>query len=53
MAKFITGEELEKAIYDIIWDAERDLLIVSPFIKLDDYFKRLSISISTIRAFIF
>lgn len=41
MAKFITGRDLEKAIYDIIWDAEETLLIVSPFIKLDDYFKRL------------
>lgn len=41
MAKFITGEDLEKAIYDIIWDAEETLLIVSPFIKLDVYFKRL------------
>src|SRR5688572_17042033 len=41
MAKFITGEELEKAVYDIIWDATETLMIVSPFIKLDDYFKRL------------
>ncbi len=41
MAKFITGQELEKVIYDIIWDAEETLLIVSPFIKLDDYFKKL------------
>lgn len=41
MAKFITGEELNSAIYDIIWDAKEVLLIVSPFIKLDDYFQRL------------
>jgi len=41
MAKFITGEELNKTIYDIIWEADRELLIVSPFIKLDDYFKQL------------
>jgi len=41
MSKFITGEELEDAVYDIIWDAERTLLIVSPFIKLDGYFKDL------------
>ncbi len=41
MSKFITGKELEDAIYDIIWGAENNLLIVSPFIKLDDYFKRL------------
>ena len=41
MSKFITGKELEDAVYDIIWDAERTLLIVSPYIKLDDYFKDL------------
>lgn len=41
MAKFITGKELEKAVCDIIWDAQSTLLIVSPFIKLDDYFKAL------------
>jgi hypothetical protein len=41
MAKFITGENLENAVYEIIWEAENNLLIVSPFIKLDDYFKRL------------
>lgn len=41
MAKFITGKDLEDAIYNIIWDAEQTLLIVSPFIKLDHYFKKL------------
>lgn len=41
MAQFITGENLENVVYEIIWEAERNLLIVSPFIKLDDYFKRL------------
>ncbi len=41
MSKFITGKELENAVYNIIWEAERSLLIVSPYIKLDDYFKRL------------
>ncbi len=41
MSKFITGKELEDAIYNIIWDTERVLLIVSPYIKLDDYFKEL------------
>lgn len=41
MSKFLTGKELEDAIYDIIWETERVLLIVSPFIKLDDYFKEL------------
>jgi hypothetical protein len=41
MAKFITGEQLEEAVYDTIWNAKETLLIVSPYIKLDDYFKRL------------
>ena len=41
MSKFLTGEELFKSVYDIIWDAENTLLIVSPYIKLDDYFKQL------------
>jgi hypothetical protein len=41
MGKFLTGEELEKAITDIIYEAEKELLIVSPYIKLDDYFKDL------------
>lgn len=41
MAKFITGEELEKVISQIIWDAKDKLLIVSPFIKLDEYFIKI------------
>lgn len=41
MAKFITGKDLEEAVYDIIYDAKHMLLIVSPFIKLDDYFREL------------
>lgn len=41
MSKFITGEHLEDKIYDIIWNSEKVLLIVSPFIKLDNYFKKL------------
>jgi len=41
MPKFLTGKELEEAIYDIIYEAENMLLIVSPFIKLDNYFRKL------------
>jgi hypothetical protein len=41
MSKFITGKALEDAVYDIIFKAESVLLIVSPFIKLDNYFKTL------------
>jgi hypothetical protein len=41
MAKFLTGPDLEKVITDIIWEAEEKLIIVSPFIRLDEYFKEL------------
>lgn len=41
MSKFLTGKELEDAVTDIIFDAKSILLIVSPFIKLDKYFKTL------------
>ena len=41
MSKFITGLELEETISKIIWETKETLLIVSPFIKLDDYFKKL------------
>ncbi|WP_395074801.1 phospholipase D family protein [Flavobacterium sp.] len=41
MSKFITGKNLSEAIYNIIWNAEKSLLIVSPFIKLDAYFKEM------------
>ena len=41
MNKFITGKELEDAVSNIIWDAQKTLLIVSPFIKLDNYFVKL------------
>ncbi len=41
MSKFLTGKELESTIYDIIWETENTLMIVSPFIKLDNYFKEL------------
>ncbi|KOS06781.1 hypothetical protein AM493_12670 [Flavobacterium akiainvivens] len=40
MSKFITGKELIDTIDSIIWDAEKTLLIVSPFIKLDGPFKK-------------
>lgn len=41
MNKFITGKELEEAVYDIIWDAKQTLIIVSPYVKLDEYFKKI------------
>ncbi|POY34705.1 hypothetical protein C3K47_18905 [Solitalea longa] len=41
MSKFVTGKDLEEAIYEIIWNADEHLLIVSPYIKLGEYFKKL------------
>jgi hypothetical protein len=39
MKKFITGKILEKAVLDIIGEAKKSLLIVSPYIKLDEKFE--------------
>ncbi|WJJ98231.1 phospholipase D family protein [Algibacter luteus] len=39
MAKFITGKELTDELCAILRGAKKQLLIVSPYIKLDDYFK--------------
>ncbi|NAW50368.1 hypothetical protein GNY06_02835 [Elizabethkingia argentiflava] len=36
---FLTGKELNEKIYDIIYNSEKYLLILSPFIQLDPYFK--------------
>ncbi len=41
MAKFVSGKDLEELVYDIIFHAKKKLLLVSPYIKLDDYFKSL------------
>lgn len=41
MADFITGDKLNEEVYNIIFNAKKRLLIVSPYIKLDDYFKEL------------
>jgi len=40
MAKFLTGKELSESVYDILFEAKRSLMLISPFIKLDDYFKK-------------
>lgn len=40
MAEFITGEQLAEVVYNIIFEAKKSLIIVSPYIKLDDYFKK-------------
>ena len=41
MSKFLTGNALGEAIDAIIWEAQKTLLIVSPYIKLDEHFKIL------------
>ncbi|MFA5971926.1 MAG: phospholipase D family protein [Lentimicrobiaceae bacterium] len=41
MSKFLTGKELENTVYDIIWKASNTLLIISPYINLDTYFRKL------------
>ncbi|HPF02310.1 MAG TPA: phospholipase D family protein [Bacteroidales bacterium] len=40
MAKFLSGKELEEGVCDIIYKARTRLLIISPFIRLDEYFRR-------------
>ncbi len=37
--QFLTGEPLAEEIYDIIYKAEKELIIISPYISLDSYFK--------------
>ena len=39
MSTFLTGKELENKLTDIIWNSKKYVVIVSPFIKLDDYVK--------------
>lgn len=41
MAKFISGKELVDAVDDIIFSAKSRLMIISPYIRLDKYFKEL------------
>lgn len=41
MSKFVTGKELEEVVYDILFEAKRQLLLVSPYIKLDNYFREI------------
>lgn len=40
MAEFLSGDRLSQEVYDIIFEAQKQLLILSPYIKLDDYFKK-------------
>tara|TARA_R110002033_G_scaffold66981_3_gene117965 strand:- start:9666 stop:10601 length:936 start_codon:yes stop_codon:yes gene_type:complete len=41
MSTFLTGKELEGKLTDIIWNAKKYIIIISPFIKLDDHIKEI------------
>lgn len=41
MTKFLTGKNLEDKLTDIIWDARKYIILISPFIKLDDHVKSI------------
>jgi hypothetical protein len=41
MADFFTGKALDEKLTDIIWKANKELIILSPFIRLDDYCKKI------------
>ncbi|WP_133257268.1 phospholipase D family protein [Hymenobacter edaphi] len=41
MSRFVTGKELEEVVCDILFQAKRQLLLMSPYIKLDDYFRNI------------
>lgn len=41
MSKFLTGQPLEEKLTDIIWNAKKYVVIVSPFIKLDNHVRSI------------
>jgi hypothetical protein len=41
MADFYTGKALDEKLTDIIWKANKELIILSPFIRLDEYCKKI------------
>lgn len=41
MAEFITDKQLDDKLTDIIWNAKKELIILSPYIILDDYCKKI------------
>lgn len=41
MADFFTGKGLDEKLTDIIWKANKELIILSPFIRLDEYCKKI------------
>lgn len=45
MSKFLTGKDLESKLTDIIWDAKKYIVIISPYIKTDDYMKSVFVKV--------
>ena len=41
MSTFLTGDELECKLTDIIWNAKKYIVLISPFIRLDDHIKEV------------
>lgn len=41
MSKFVTGKELASTVYHILFEAKEHLVLVSPYIKLDAYFRQI------------
>lgn len=41
MGTFLTANELENKLTDIIWNAKKYIVIISPFIKLDNHIKQV------------
>lgn len=41
MSTFLTGKTLESKLTDIIWNAKKRVVLISPFIKLDDHIKEV------------
>ncbi|MEZ7506061.1 phospholipase D family protein [Flavobacterium sp. Arc2] len=41
MAEFITDKQLDDKLTDIIWNAKKELIILSPYIILDEYCKKI------------
>lgn len=41
MGQFLTGKDLDEKLTSIIWNAKKELIILSPFIHLDDYCKEM------------
>lgn len=41
MSNFLSGKQLEDKLTDIIWNAKKFLIVVSPFIKLDNHVRSI------------